>query len=86
MDYLLGETKAVGRGLGTEMIRRFTTKLFADLGDVATVAVTPQAACMASCRALEKADYGLRWTGRLATGDPADEGEAALYVRARPTG
>ena len=83
IDYLLGNPEVVGRGVGTEMIRRFTDKLFAELGDVTSVAVTPQAANVASCRVLEKAGYERRWVGMLDSDDPSDSDEAALYVLTR---
>lgn len=83
IDYLLGDLAAIGRGVGTEMIRSFTNKLFAEIGDITTIAVTPQAANTASCRVLEKAGYRQHWVGMLDSDDPADEGEAALYVRSR---
>ncbi len=83
IDYFIGEPESVGRGVGTAMIRAFTDQLFADLPDVECVAVTPQSANIASCRVLEKAGYDRLWTGQLDSDDPADEGEAALYVRRR---
>lgn len=83
IDYLIGEPDRIGRGAGTEMIRAFTDELFTDLPDVSRVAVTPQAANIASCRVLEKAGYRLMWSGELDSDDPSDEGESALYVRDR---
>lgn len=83
IDYLIGEPDRISRGVGTEMIRAFTERLFADLPDVSCIAVTPQAANTASCRVLEKAGYHLVWSGDLESDDPSDEGESALYVRER---
>ena len=83
MDYLLGDGATVGRGVGTEMIRGFTDKLFAEFDDVANVAVTPQAANAASCRVLEKAGYERVWLGTLESDRPSDRGETALYVCSR---
>lgn len=83
IDYVIGEPDATGRGLGTAMIASFTTKLFDEMGDVATVVVTPQADNIASCRALRNAGYQHVWTGRLDSDDPADAGLAGIYVRHR---
>ena len=83
IDYLIGDAGLTGRGLGTDMIRSFTTKLFADYDDVATIVVTPQHANRASCVALENSGYSRVWIGRLDSDDPADAGDAAIYVRHR---
>lgn len=83
IDYLIGERVHLGRGLGTQSIEQFTDRLFADWSDIEEVVVTPQAANRPSCRALEKAGYALRWTGRLDSDDPADSGVTALYTRRR---
>lgn len=84
LDYLVGEPELAGRGIGSAAIAAFTERLYADLADVDLVAVTPQAANVASCRALERAGYRLTWTGRLDSDDPSDAGEAALYLHHRP--
>lgn len=83
IDYLIGDVSCTGRGLGTRAIEEFTALLVADWPDIEQVVVTPQQANRASCRALEKAGYTLRWTGRLDSDDPADAGTTALYVRNR---
>ncbi len=83
IDYLIGESKQVGRGIGTQAVREFVDQLLADYPDVNQVAVTPQRANRASCRVLEKAHFEPRWTGHLDSNDPADEGTAVLYVRDR---
>jgi len=85
IDYLLGDPAVIGRGVGSEMIRTFTDKLFVDFDDISSIAVTPQTANVASCRVLEKAGYERWWVGSLDSDDPSDEGEAALYVKARRT-
>lgn len=83
IDYLIGDEQAIGRGVGTAMIRDFTDKLFAELDDIMLIAVTPQVGNAASCRVLEKAAYERRWVGVLNSDDPADAGQAALYVKWR---
>lgn len=83
IDYLIGDVSRTGGGLGTRAIEKFTAQLLSDWPDIGQVVVTPQQANRASCRALEKAGYTLRWTGRLDSDDPADAGTTALYVRNR---
>lgn len=83
IDYLIGVAAQVGRGTGSRAVERFTEVLFADYPDVDEIVVTPQQANRASCRVLEKAGYELKWVGRLASDDPADQGTAALCVRHR---
>ena len=83
IDYLIGDASRVGVGVGTAMIERFTTKLFADLPEIDVVVVTPQADNRASCGALEGAGYERVWLGRLDSDDPSDEGTSAIYVRRR---
>jgi aminoglycoside 6'-N-acetyltransferase len=84
IDYMIGLSDRVGRGVGTAMIAKFTDLVFKDYDDVQTIVVTPQRANRASCRALEHAGYSLVAVGRLDSEDPADEGDAAIYARHRP--
>lgn len=84
IDYLIGAVDRVGEGAGTFAIEAFTARLWRDYPDVQAIVVTPQQANRASCRALEKAGYQLRWTGLLDSDDPSDSGPAALYTRDRP--
>ncbi|HUF34255.1 MAG TPA: GNAT family N-acetyltransferase [Acidimicrobiales bacterium] len=86
IDYLIGVDEHTGRGLGTEMIRSFTDRLFEEYADVRTILVTPQHGNRASCRALERAGYSLAWVGDLDSDDPADAGESAIYVKHRSDG
>ena len=84
IDYVVGEPGRIGKGLGSTLIAAFTDKLFAELEEIERVLVTPQAANVASCRALEKAGYERLWLGMLDSDDPSDSGEAALYAKDRP--
>lgn len=83
IDYAIGVHDLIGRGIGAEMIAAYSDDLFAAYPDVGVIVVTPQASNRASCRVLEKAGYGLRWTGRLDSDDPGDVGPAALYTLGR---
>lgn len=86
LDYFIGESDRLGKGLGSCAVRQFVDDLFADWPDVEAVAVTPQAQNRASCRVLEKAGFEAAWSGTLDTDDPADSGLAVLYVHnRRPT-
>lgn len=83
IDYAIGQADLVGRGIGSAVVAAFSEALFEAFPDVTDIVVTPQAANAASCRILEKAGYGLRWTGLLDSDDPGDAGPAAMYVLAR---
>jgi aminoglycoside 6'-N-acetyltransferase len=83
IDYLIGEAGQVGRGIGSAAIGSFSAMLFRDDPEITSIAVTPQLANRASCRALEKAGYRLVWTGMLDSDDPADVDTAAMYVLER---
>lgn len=83
IDYFVGEPTVVGRGVGSKMIGAFSRLVLVQMPDVDSIVVTPQAANGASCRVLEKNDYVLVWTGKLASDDPSDAGPSALFVRRR---
>jgi aminoglycoside 6'-N-acetyltransferase len=83
IDYLIGVPERVGQGTGSQAIELFTEVLFVDYPEVDQIVVTPQGANRASCRALERAGYELKWIGLLDSDDPADAGNAALYIRHR---
>jgi aminoglycoside 6'-N-acetyltransferase len=83
IDYLLGETAALGRGIGSGAIRAMTAAIFEDWPDVDSVTAAPQQANMASWRALEKAGFTRHWEGQLDSDDPADAGPAYVYVARR---
>lgn len=83
IDYLIGESAHVGRGVGTSAISAFTERLWTDYPDVQVVVVTPQQANRPSCRVLEKAGYQPLWIGILDSDDPSDSGPAVLYASDR---
>lgn len=83
IDYFIGESDQLGKGLGSTAIRQFVDDLFADWPDVDAAAATPQADNRASCRSLEKTGFEAVWSGPVDSDDPADSGPAVLYVRAR---
>jgi aminoglycoside 6'-N-acetyltransferase len=69
IDYLIGEVEAMGRGLGTAMIRRFVPEIV-----VAVQQDNPR-----SWRALEKAGFRRIWSGVLESDDPSDRGPNHVY-------
>jgi aminoglycoside 6'-N-acetyltransferase len=83
IDYAIGEPALVGRGIGSRMVTTFSASTFEHYPDIDAIVVTPQARNHASCRALEKAGYGLAWTGLLDSDHPSDAGPATLYVLQR---
>lgn len=83
IDYAIGRTDLIGRGIGSAVIAAFSGRLFEAFPEVTDIVVTPQAENVASCRVLEKAGYERRWTGRLDSDDPSDAGPAAMYVLPR---
>jgi aminoglycoside 6'-N-acetyltransferase len=83
IDYAIGRSDLVGRGIGSAVVAAFSESLFEELADVTDIVVTPQAANVASCRILEKAGYRRRWTGLLDSEDPGDAGPAGMYVLKR---
>ena len=85
IDYLIGSTHMIGRGVGSRAVREFTVRLFRDYGDIGEVVVSPQQANMPSWRALESSSYERIWAGLLDSDDDSDAGPAYLYRRARET-
>ena len=83
IDYLVGEPDVVGRGVGTDAIRRFAGDTLSAYEDVDCVVAAPQQANVASWRALEKAGFVRVWEGQLESDDPSDEGPAFVYVLQR---
>lgn len=83
IDYLLGDSRLTGRGVGSEVIKSFSAELLDEWVDIEAVIACPQEANVASCRALAKAGYELVWIGDVGSGDPSDEGPSAVYVLRR---
>lgn len=79
IDYLVGEPGSRGRGLGSAIIDRFVTQVvFAPDRPWTTVHASPQAANVASCRALERAGFR-----ELGTFEDPDLGTCRLFGRDR---
>jgi aminoglycoside 6'-N-acetyltransferase len=79
IDYLIGDPDRIGKGIGSEAIRRFAMFTFETMPDVPSIAVAPQQANVASWRALEKAGFTRIYAGLLESDDPSDAGPAFVY-------
>lgn len=84
IDYLIGESPWVGRGLGARMIQAVVQTTWADHPDATSVLVPVHASNEASWRALEKA--GLRRVAdvSLEPDNPIDDRTHYLYRTDRP--
>ncbi|HEX8386338.1 MAG TPA: GNAT family N-acetyltransferase [Rubricoccaceae bacterium] len=85
IDYLVGEPDALGRGLGAEMIGRFTETLWRDYPDAPAVVVPVHAENAASWRALGRAGYRLVARGPLEPDNPEDTPDHVVYQIDRPS-
>ena len=83
IDYLIGESDRLGRGLGSRAIAAFSTAVFDRYPEVDVIVAAPQADNVASCRALAKAGYTLTGVRDLESDDPGDDGPSAVYLLAR---
>jgi RimJ/RimL family protein N-acetyltransferase len=76
VDILIGEEELIGRGLGTEILRRFVDEIVFVRAETTTCVADPAAANVASVRAFEKAGFHAV-SGHV---DPAD-GRVHVVVR-----
>jgi aminoglycoside 6'-N-acetyltransferase len=72
IDYLVGEEREIGRGLGTHMLRAFVDQLWRDDADCTALLVPVHAENVASWRALEKIGFVRAARGDLEPDNPAD--------------
>lgn len=85
IDYLIGEARWTGRGLGPRMIRSVLRALWSDHPDAPRVLVPVSVANRASWRALEKAGLRRVAEGALTPDNPVDGPAHYLYRIDRPT-
>ncbi len=83
IDYLIGDERLTGSGLGSRAIRAFTDLVFERYPEVDAVVAAPQQENVASWKALENAGYERHWAGKLDSDDPSDAGLSLVYVRRR---
>lgn len=84
IDYLIGEDEAVGRGLGTRMIKALVDRTWTDHPDAPVIIVPVVAGNIASWRALEKAGLTRIASGDLEPDNPIDPPLHHLYRIQRP--
>ncbi|MGA3218589.1 MAG: GNAT family N-acetyltransferase [Acidimicrobiales bacterium] len=84
IDYLIGDDKLVGIGLGPVVIERFVAATWEHYPGVREVVVAVQQGNRPSWRALEKAGFERTWAGTIVSDDPGDAGPSYVYVKQRP--
>jgi aminoglycoside 6'-N-acetyltransferase len=80
IDFLIGDPADCGRGLGSRAIAQFSRAVFDAYSDVSVIAVAPQAANTASCRALANAGFTFLGLRDLESDDPSEAGPSAIHV------
>ena len=73
IDYLIGDSSIVGRGVGTAMIQAFVQRIWATRSEVDHIVVPVNMANVASWRALEKAGFRAVARGDLDPDNPIDD-------------
>ena len=84
IDYLIGEERLTGRGLGGRMVALVAADSWDRHRTIDAIVVDVRAEHRASWRALERAGFERVWSGTLASEDPSDDGPAHLYLQRRP--
>lgn len=79
IDYLIGPSHALGKGIGTAMIAAFVTRIWVDFPDTPAIVVPVQADNRASWRALERAGFERIAEGELEPDNPADRWAHYIY-------
>ncbi len=84
LDYLIGDPRQVGRGLGPAVLRAVLAATWIDHPAAPAVVIPVAAANRASWRALEKAGMSRVSAGLLPPDNPVDDGWHYLYRIERP--
>jgi aminoglycoside 6'-N-acetyltransferase len=79
IDYLIGDQRQVGRGLGPRMIRSMLHKTWVEHPEASCLVVPVVAANRASWRALEKAGFARVATAALEPENPIDDRLHYIY-------
>ncbi len=79
IDFLLGEVKHVGKGIGSQAIRDFVSLVFECYPEIDAVVADPEQANVQSWRALEKVGFERIWAGEVAN----SSGPSFLYRYSR---
>ena len=85
IDYLIGDSDRVGRGLGPRMLTALVAESWNRYPDCPACVVSVHQDNRRSWRALERVGFTRVWSGPLVSDDPSDAGPQAVYVLERPT-
>ncbi|MEV8537276.1 GNAT family N-acetyltransferase [Streptomyces sp. NPDC051211] len=84
LDYLIGDPRQVGQGLGARMIRAIVDATWTDHPDATAIIIPVSAANRASWRVLEKAGLHRIAEAELAPDNPVDDRAHYVYRIDRP--
>ena len=85
VDYLIGDARRRGRGLGARMIARFVADAWGAYPDAHQVIVPVNAGNVASWRALERAGFARIAEGELEPDNPRESRAHVVYAISRPS-
>jgi aminoglycoside 6'-N-acetyltransferase len=83
IDYLIGDTRFTGKGIGAQAIREIAKIAFAIYPEIKVVLSVPQKENRASWRALEKAGFDRVDERKLESDCPSDAGVSYIYAFSR---
>jgi RimJ/RimL family protein N-acetyltransferase len=86
IDFLIGESGFLGKGIGAKVILAITNVAFALYSDVNVVVSAPQRDNRSSCRALENAGFDCLGERKLDSDCPSDSGISCIYACQRARG
>jgi aminoglycoside 6'-N-acetyltransferase len=81
MDYLIGDERLLGHGLGPRMLAAFLAEILPRYPQIDSIAISVSQGNRRSWRTLEKLGFRRVWAGELASTHPSDEGLSYVYVR-----
>jgi aminoglycoside 6'-N-acetyltransferase len=84
IDYLIGDVRQTGRGIGPRMIRAIVERTWSDYSDASCLIMPVSAANRTSWRALEKAGLRRIAEGELEPDNPIDNRNHVIYRIDRP--
>jgi aminoglycoside 6'-N-acetyltransferase len=83
IDYLIGESDLVGKGVGRRLISQFVHASWNRYPSAERIVVALQQENIASWRALEASGFRRVWKGDLVSSDPSDRGPSFIYIADR---
>ncbi|WP_369212648.1 GNAT family N-acetyltransferase [Streptomyces flavofungini] len=84
LDYLIGDVRLTGQGLGTRLMQAFVPATWVDHPDATSIIVPVHSANRASWRMLEKAGFRRYATASLEPDNPVDDRVHFVYRVDRP--